>query len=186
LLAEAQKGLPLQSQRLRSFPRERSEASNSPEAWNTKPVADDRESDYSEDNKPSHMSTTSAKRHSSKIRFDGNSGASRLTSLLSSAKLTISTPEDPTPYLPPTSELRSFSRTVSKTENNNYTYTDLEDTIYGAYEPSHGELSAPGHESSLERLDISTQGVRKLHFRILFRNIGWRWKSSGQRRPLRD
>jgi hypothetical protein len=91
LLAEAQKGLPLQSQRLRSFPRERSEASNSPEAWNTKPVADDRESDYSEDNKPSHMSTTSAKRHSSKIRFDGNSGASRLTSLLSSAKLTIST-----------------------------------------------------------------------------------------------
>ena len=158
LLAEAQKRLPLQSQRLRSFPRERCETSNSPEAWNTKPVADDQESDYSEDNKPSHMSMTSAKRHSSRIRFDGNRRAPRLTSLLSSAKLTTSTPEDPTPYLQPTSELRSLFPTVLKTTNNNYTYTDLEDTIYGAYEPSHAERSAPGHESSLARLPRVTPG----------------------------
>ena len=56
-------------------------------------------------------------------------------------------------------EREKRGRYASQSDKNNYTYTDLEDTIYVAYEPNHGDLSAPGHESSLERLTRVAPGI---------------------------
>ena len=141
LLAEAQKRLALQRRRQqRTFRRVRREASDGPEAWS---IEMGNESDVSDDDKLSRISTATGESFSSRLLFDETRRISRTPSPLppQPEAMATSPTQGASHYLPLTSEPQSTSPTAIRREMFDFPRTGLEGTMYGAYDPSSGEVS---------------------------------------------